>query len=410
MYSTYPIRSYQMALSAISQLPKIDNPVLSQLPGAFIVSKYTGMLNKAVTSELSNVISSVRNNTLQLNKNAKALTTTPKTFNALAPDNAATGILGSNYQYKNNTLQINQLATKQVNEGNSFTPKDTNTFAPGAYSMSLKSGSKSYQLDITIGEKETNAFVLNKVAEGINGLNAGITAKVFTNDSGDQNLVLESDNTGTNSAFEVTGTLTTALGVDQTTQEAQNAQFTFNDEDYETQNNTPALDNNKVQLNLKKVTEGTVQLDTSINTDNLANKVNAFVESYNSLQENLNNQSGNRAIKAIGNQLDKMAQNASKDLKEFGIHRDDNGQLKVEQDTLTEAIANNPDRARRLLADRNSFASKVQTRTEQFLKMPANSIADFNKQSPNPYHFLSDRQNTLIKSAFYAGNMFDLTL
>lgn len=412
MINLSSLQSYNTLFNSLKQLPQLDTPGYSNIAGAYMAGKYGRAMNNALSSNLNTVIKSFRTDASDLNKQTKALTVQADRVGIKADGNAVTGI-SSQPLKKGAAIKIDQLATKQINQSTLQDAKQTTSLSAGNQSLTLSSGSKSYSVSINIQAGESNSSVLNKTAKSINDLGAGVKARVASDTLGNQQLIVESEKTGKSSAFSMGGDLGNALGLNQSAQEAVNAKFTYNDVGYETESNSVTLDAGKTKLELKDTTEETIALTETPDTTGLQDSVSALAKAYNAFQDTLKANPDNKALQAVSRQMDQMVARAGTSLEQFGITRTSQGKLEVDTDQLAQGIASNPDQARTLFIEKGSLSDKLQSRTDQLLKTPANALIDLQKStaSPSAYQLMnSGLMSQLSKSTQTTGNLFDMFL
>ena len=108
----------------------------------------------------------------------------------------ASAVAGSNAKAGSYQLEVNALATAQV-AMSSIRPSGF-TFNTGT--LSITSGGTTKNIDITASNN-----TMSGVRDAINAANAGVTASLVTDVSGDISLKIASTNTGTSSAFTLSG-------------------------------------------------------------------------------------------------------------------------------------------------------------------------------------------------------------
>lgn len=150
-------------------------------------------------------------------------------------------------------------------------------------------------VDLTISATDTVADVASK----INGANAGVTATVLTDATGDR-LLLTGKNTGAAAGFELTVTADTdgnladaaglsRLAVGQTyTQYAQDARATVNNMQVTSTTNTFASSVSGVTFTAKKETTGPIGITIAKDTSAVQANIDAFVKAYNEVNKFLN--------------------------------------------------------------------------------------------------------------------------
>ncbi len=378
MVNLTSFQNYSTLFNSLKQLPQLSTPGLSNIAGAYMAAKYSSSMNKVLSSNLSSTITSFRNDATALSKQAKALTAQADRVGLKTDDNAVTGT--TSQQLKTGaTIKIDQLATKQTNQSSLFDAKQNTTIASGTRSLTIGSGNKSFTVSIAVQAGEKNGSILSKTAQGINDLGAGFKARVATDTLGNQQLVVEAEKTGEQNGFSISGELGTALNLNQVAQAGADAKFTYNGKDYQTSSNSVILDSGKTTLELKNITAQTVTLNQSADTTGLQERVTTLAEAYNQFQDTLKANPDNKALQAVSRQMEQLVTKNGSALEEFGITKNAQGKLIIDADQLKQGIADNPEEARALFVEKGSFTEKLQSKTEQLLKTPANGLIDLPK-------------------------------
>jgi len=405
-------QSYNILFNSLKQLPQFDTPGLSNIAGAYMTAKYGRSINSALSSDLNSVIKTFRSDTSNLNGKAKDLTAQADRVALSTRSGAVTGTT-SQLQKTDNTIKIDQLATKQTNQSALLDSKQATSLASGTNTLKISSGNKSFTVSINVKAGESNSSVLSKTAKGINDLGGGFKARVATDNLGNQQLVVEAEKTGKNKGFAISGGLGSSLGLDKVSQAGMDAKFTYNGKDYQTESNSVTLDSGKTKLELKNTTTETVELDRSADTSGLEEKVTALASAYNTFQETLKASPDNKALQAISRQLDQMVTRSGSTLEQFGITKNAKGILEVDADKLKKGIAEKPDQARDLFVEKGSLSDKLQSKTEQLLRSPASTLIEIPKTATvsSPYQQInSGFLNQLNSTTQSSGNLFDMFL
>jgi len=205
------------------------------------------------------------------------------TFNSRLAESSkeeiATATASNNSAEASYDLDVIQVAEAQrVASTIDITDSTTDLAAVGAGTISIRG------TEITIGEN----FSLADIRDEINNTeNLGATATII-----DDNLVIESAETGTSNSLDLqdsTGTVLQDLGVldtDGTTlknelQSAENAQLSINGIDITSQSNT--IDQAVEGMKFELTNSGSAKIEVSKDTVKAEESVQAFVDQYNSL-------------------------------------------------------------------------------------------------------------------------------
>jgi len=254
-----------------------------------------------------------------------------------------------------------QLATAHKLQSATQTSSTFNTGADGEMKISLAGGS-SFNISITANVNDT----LEGIRDAINNAsdNVGVSATVVNGFLGSQ-LVLTANNTGTNSAIslsDVSGNVSTTLGMTEY-QPAQNAIFSIDGIEVQSQSNTVTGAIDGVTLNLHSIGAGAQTLTIAKDTESVKESVQGFVDAYNKLNATLKSLrsgklAGDNVILSIESQMRSVFNTTPnglstnlKYLSEIGITTDDQGnytlstskletQLNTDFDSVAELLAN----------------------------------------------------------------------
>lgn len=253
------------------------------------------------------------------------------------------------------TLDVTQLATKQIEESGSF-GATTDTIATAAGSVNLNIDG----VDFTIDYDATTT--LDDLKKSINDV-AGdkVSATIVQVAEGDYRLFLNS--VGTGSTQDITladnsGNLSgTQLTADMTAvQTGVDAEFTFNGQAItRTSNNITDLITG-YDITLKEL--GTSEVSVEQNRDNILEKIDSFIEKYNATVSELSRAtknstdaeergifSGESTMKSMQSALRNMLDNAGSEvgnLYEYGFDVDKDGRLSIDKTTFNAKMDENP--------------------------------------------------------------------
>ncbi|WP_323846719.1 flagellar filament capping protein FliD [Microbulbifer magnicolonia] len=222
-------------------------------------------------------------------------------------------------------------------------------------------------IDFTLGNGEsfsvsmdTKDSSLEGIRDAINGADAGVTASIVNDGSGQPyRLVLSSSDTGTEAA--ITAVNFTGLGgqlsLDAATEvQARNAELTVNGIAIESRGNRVEGAIQGVVLNIDDT--GSATLDISRDSEAVQKNVETFVSAYNALQKTLSELTGynaeagsagmllgNATVRGVETQLRNLMGEAVdgagfSTLSDLGISLQPDGTLEVDEEALDDALAN----------------------------------------------------------------------
>jgi len=250
-----------------------------------------------------------------------------------APKNDFTGM----------TVKIDRVATTQKNAGLSLAA-DNKICSAGLNTIEIESGGKKTLVSFKISLKDDNTTVQRKMADAINGRNAGVVASVvYDKDTKKSALSVESLTTGANdngsdkfTIRDLQGDSAERSGVSIKTRDAVNALYSVNGgETAESKTNAVDLGNGVTAV-LKNKTD---EVRIAIGPDKFAalNAVRDMVNAYNGLlaaaEENPNDGRTANLLKELKN----TAKTYASQLKRAGIETTGDGYMKINEKKMDEA-------------------------------------------------------------------------
>lgn len=255
---------------------------------------------------------------------------------------------------------------------------------PGATGVFTGNTSAS-SVDITVSATDTVADIASK----INGANAGVTATILTDASG-QRLLLSGKNTGETAGFNVTTTGGTPGGLDRlattaiddtagAVQAASNATAKVNGLTVTSSTNTFANTVAGVTFKAEKLTEAGKPVQINVTKDNSAVQANitAFVEAYNAINSYLSEATkydagtkqaglfqGDSTAVGLQNSLRAAMQSVSKGssvyktLSDIGVGVQRGGNLEINSTKLSAALENT-DELKKMFRGSDAVASGI---------------------------------------------------
>jgi len=253
------------------------------------------------------------------------------------------------------TLDVTQLATKQIEESGQFN-SSTDTIASGSGSLNLNIDGEDFTIDYT------DTTTLEDLKKSINDI-AGdkVSATIVQIGTDDYRLFLNSTDTGAAQDITITdndGNLSGTQLTDDLTavQEGVDAEFTFN-------NQTITRSSNKVDdlitgYHITLQETGVSQVNVKQDRENILNRVDSFVEKYNAAITELNKLtksstesdergifSADSTIKSLKSTLEDMIGSVGGgvgSLYDYGFDVDRDGKMSFDQSTFEEKLDENP--------------------------------------------------------------------
>jgi flagellar hook-associated protein 2 len=285
-----------------------------------------------------------------------------------------TATASSTAQSGNYELTVKQMAKSQSSASTALASA-SDALLTGGTTLTLTQGDKSLEIAI---EGETRS--LNGLRNAINSSDLEMTASII-NQGGAYYLQLTSDATGTDKAFTVSDD---GVGTSVSTrQAAQDAQFYLNTDSVANPTAYLTRQSNSISdviegltIQLKKVDPAPVSISIATDTANITEKIDTFVEQFNTAISFLNEQftydeSANRAGVLSGESSARKAQtdllgivssrvagledsDNYKTLSTIGFTMDNDGKLAIDKDRLTDALENHLDNVVRLFKNQGS--------------------------------------------------------
>lgn len=276
-------------------------------------------------------------------------------------ENVATVSAAESSDVQDFSLQVLNLATKEIEQSGTFASK-TSTIASASGKLDLTVGSKTYTIDYASSATlEDLKNLINKEASD------SVTATIVQIAEGDFRLFLNAKESGEGqeiSIVDVVGEgeglnsalVSGAVGGMSNVQDALNAQFKYNGQLVERTSNTVNDLLSGVTITLKEA--GTTNVSVKQDKDNIASKVENFISKYNSAlyqlgedtksSENADERgifSNESIIKSMKSNMLNMIISAGEGvarLQDYGIEVEDDGRLKLDQTKLNQMLDENP--------------------------------------------------------------------
>lgn len=392
---------------ALSKNPRIRSAVEPVDP---IDSSFKGSsmeFLKAYSSTMSDVMQSA-NSLRDVNRSG--------VMNELTVSSSDTSVAAASARYtqraeKDLSLDVTQLAAAQKNVSDGV---KGSAAAAGNMDFVLESVSGNFD-DVRIqvaaqnddGSTKTNRQMLKEAARQINAGNAGILASVTEKD-GKSVLELKGRNTGTASAFRISGQTGAASGIETAAEEAQNAEYTVTNGDttrtYSSQSNKVQLDYGRIEADLKGT--GLAVISSKVDDKKVVSAVSDFITSYNRALTFLNDNAehGTGVIRQLSSFSRDLA--AEKTLKSVGITTEKDGTLSLDKDALKKSLTENPSLTKSILSGSSSISQTAFNRATGAMSansagLISNDLAQISQSSYlDPINFM----NMYSRNGRLAGN------
>jgi len=340
----------------------------------------------------------------------------------------ATVTVADGSEIQNFSLDVSQLATKEVSESGSFGSKaDKIATADGSMTLEIKNaaGDVTSSYDITYNA----AMSLEDLKDAINK-EAGdnLKASIVQVSNGDFRLFINANKEGADQNISITdnnGNLSDDNGVNSggknltdnmtTAQDGVNAKFKYNGQDIERDSNSVTDLLSGVGITLKKV--GTTVIDVKQNVEGIEDKINNFIDKYNSALFQLDKDtkssqnkeergvfSGDSTVKSMKRDLESIIHIVGSglgQLEDYGITTARDGRLSLDTSKFEEKLKENPSNVKAFFVG-GTFTKKDGSEVD--IKGAFNEIEeDFSKYSKygsfstNYKTYLEDRVESLTE-------------
>jgi flagellar hook-associated protein 2 len=277
------------------------------------------------------------------------------------------------------TITVNRLAQAQVEQSQGYSDTGTTTVGTGTVTVGVGAAAKQ----ITINSSNNT---LSGLRDAINSAGVGVTASITDLGSlstHDYHLVLTSNTTGEANAVTWTPTLSGGTAPTwTTTTAASDASITVGSGSTATtltkSSNTISDVMSGVTLNLKAAdVSNPVTVTITADTSGMSTAISDFVDQYNSVVNTISAQfayssdtqtsgalMGDYTLQSIQSDLSQVLNvvpglsSDANSLTQIGFTMASDGTLSVDQDTLSSALASNPDSVMNLFAGRGTSSDQ----------------------------------------------------
>lgn len=312
------------------------------------------------------------------------------------------------------SIEVRSLASPQVNTGN-YLPDEKVSLAPDLYSFDIGISGLNYEFQFLVNEDDTNRNVQDRLAKLVNNAGIGLSAEVLEDGTGNSALKLTSNATGLqpdkDAVFHISddNTSKTAgavdyLGIGEITRPATNAEFLLNGNERTAYTNTFTVEKKfSVTLTGLSPVEGdTTEIGLKPDHESLKENIALLIGGYNdfirSAAEYINSQPKSQRLI---NETAGIARSYASELDELGIYAEENGELSIDQDRLSEAAESKD--IKEMTEPLKDFANALLRKTNSVSLNPMNYVNRTIVAYKNPGHGYS---SPYVTSA-YSGMMFN---
>lgn len=312
-------------------------------------------------------------------------------------------------------IEVNSLASSQVNSGKFLPDDEPISLAPDTYSFDIGIDDLNYEFQFSIKPTDTNRDVQDRLARLITNANIGMSAQVIPGENDTSYLRLESNSTGLKdnrpyiyriSDHRTSKTAGTVdyFGLDHVSAQPSNASYVVNGEERVSASNRISLANTyEVELTGVSSREGeTASIGLKTDVESLTENVNTLVRGFNSFLKSVSEFSDNQPkSNRLFNEMSSVARVYARDLTSIGLNLNLDGTLEVDNDTLRQTAMG--DDAKDTFSPIKSFTNAVLRKSNQVSLDPMNYVNNIIVAYKNPgKNFASP----YITSA-YSGMMFN---
>lgn len=246
-------------------------------------------------------------------------------------------------------VKVMQLASPQVNLG-TFLSQNKSDIKPGVYSFDLNTEFNSYEFQYSVGDKDTNRDVQNKMIRLINSAGIGLKAELVQNREEETAIRIESKQTGLGDneqyLFEILPASDSGstramkvLGINQVEQMAQNSTFLLNGTEHNSLSNTFTV-NNDFELTLRKPSgkDTAAHIGFKTNADAAAENVQSLVNVYNDMIQLSYDYSETQESQKLLRDMVNVTKPYHNELESIGLQVKPDGKIDVDRNLLTDAV------------------------------------------------------------------------
>lgn len=312
-------------------------------------------------------------------------------------------------------IEVNALATSQVNLGVFIPSDEKNGLTPDTYSFNITINDLGYEFQYNVREGETNRALQDRLSRLINNAGIGIHADVLEDGKGNSSLRLTSDATGVSyrhdSIFSVSDDRTAKasgtvdyLGLDYIARHPSNADFLIDGErrtagsNHFTVRKMFSLTLNGVSAHEGDAATVGVKADLDSLTENIDQLVNGYNSFVRSAAEYLNLHPNSRKLL---NEMRDMSSLYRPALEPIGFSFDKNGEISLSNDAFKNSISE--DNAADQLSSIRNFTNSILRKTGQISLNPMEYVDRVLVAYKNPGHNFA----TPYVTSNYSGMLFN---
>lgn len=252
-------------------------------------------------------------------------------------------------------IEVENLASPQINLGRYLPDKEHVDLAPGVYSFDVSINDVNelrYEFQFNIKDEDTNRDVQERLGRLINNAGIGLTAEVISDEAGERSyLRLESVATGMKNGsgelFSVsdensskTSGAVDYFGIDYVSRMGNDAHFKINGEERSASGNTFTV-GKMYELTLKGTNPEGESVHVGIMTDveSMTENMNTLIGGYNSFVEAVTEYSDNHPISnRLVNEMSAISRTYAEGLTEMGVNLNVDGTLELDEEQFKKSV------------------------------------------------------------------------
>ena len=325
------------------------------------------------------------------------------------------GSLQEDEDLPNYDIEVNRLATSQINSGKYLADNEPVALPPDTYSFDIGIDGLNYEFQFSIKPSDTNRDVQERLARLISNANIGLKAQVVSGEDNTSYLKMESNSTGLKEdesyiyrisdhrTSKASGTVE-YFGLDHVATMPGNASYKVNGEDCISTSNHITLDRTyEIELTGVSSEEGeTASIGLKTDVESLTENINTLVRGFNSFLKAVAEYTDHQPkSNQLFNEMSGVARVFAHGLTSVGLNLNLDGTLEVDDETLRQTAMS--DEAADAFSPLKSFTNAVLRKSNQVSLNPMNYVNNVIVAYKNPgKNFASP----YITSA-YSGMMFN---
>lgn len=379
---TYMVNTYRSIddfykISAVRRASSIrQGASRSSLPSPFLRSAYNESAKTAAAglSGLLKSAQSVQQSAQIFLRNHAATTLNQRVAVSSKPDKL-TAEVKSGSALKSFHVQVNTVATGQYNAGISSTNNAGTPMQAGWNEFSLKQDGETISFKVFVGANDSFEQTIGKVRSAINQETSRVRAVVVDDEGSKSHLQVTSSQMGSKQAFtfeDMSGNAVSALGLNQTQQNASNASYSIDNGPVQTsQSNEVELNNGDVKLALHKTDSESITVTTQPDSVEIIKPIKELILTYNQFQQTLHDTPGylNRSV------VQSLEQSAKpQTLDQLGISENSDGTLTLDEITFKQQLTDHYADVKRSISGVSGLASSLSQSFGRLDQLPSETL------------------------------------